>query len=324
MSAILNDADSGLPAILEALGTTDDDIKDILEYLKSHPSAEVDLTEIIKLLGINNHLLTELLAISDGVYLDPKDKVKVGTDSLYNYIYITADVRNAADQSVETAEALMSLLVGKSMAEPSKKQYCKTTPTSSEEFKEHSHCFWKKVNEAKPYLKYTNVTTDVDNKSLLKMEKYYSESYWELKIHDVCSFAHIYSVEINDARNLDNYVRYYKNELTQSAAGNKTSWNKGYVDEKAGTTYMGPLVVKFVCYDNATGVYCDNPNVRVYCQIGGTNTTGSSKDISPTGKCKDGTPYPDGTYSENMPDDGYWTSKPWTSLTLVGDEPITD
>ena len=121
---------------------------------------------------------------------------------------------------------------------------------------------------------------------------------------------------------MDHYVQYYKSELSKEGAGNKSTWNKGYVDEKIGTTYMGPLVVKFVCYDRTTGEYCEKPNVRVYCQIGGTNPTGSSKDISPEGKCKDGTPYPDGTYTENMPDDGYWTSKPWTSLTKVGDTPI--
>ena len=316
LTALLKDADGGLPAILEALGTTDDDIKDILEFLKSKP--DVDLSEIIELLGINNRLLTELLAISDGIYLDKNDKVKVGTDSLYNYIYITADVREAADKTAEVEEGLLSLLVGRSMAEPSKKQYCTTNPSTTD-VKEHSHCFWKKVDEAKPFLKYTNVTTDIDNKSLLKMEKYYSESSWELKIHDVCSYAHIYSIQINDARDMDHYVQYYKSELTQSEAGNKTTWNKGYVNEKSGTTYMGPLVVKFVSYDKATGVYCDSPNVRVYCQLAGSGQ-GSSKDISD--KDKDGTPYPDGTYNEGMKDDGYWTSKSWTELTKVGDTAI--
>jgi len=300
--------------ILAALGVSQSQMADILQAIKDN---KVDLTEVINQLKTANHTLSELLAISDGIYLDKNDYVD--SLKLYKYVYITATVRDAASNSTEVDEGIMSLLIGKTMAEPSKEQIVPSTAGTYGSGTIHYHCFWKRIEESKPFLKYTDVVTDKDNKTLLKMEKYYSESVWIVKIYDKCSNGHIYGILVNDARNPSRYVQYYKDELSSEAAKQSTAWNKGLLNKNEAFTgqnqqYMGPIKVKFVSYINETGVFCSAPSAKIYCQ-----SAESGSKISD--KAKDGSAY--GEYDDpNNKDDGWWTSESnYSKLNSTRDEP---
>jgi len=300
-------------SILNALGVAPGSTDTILAAIKAN---KVDLTEVINQLKTANRTLAELLAISDGVYLDINDTTYVVEDGKkvlkYKYIYVTATVREAASKSSEVDEGLMSLLVGKTMAEPTKEQIVPETAGTYGTGTIHYHCFWKKIEESKPFLKYVETVTDADNKTLLKMEKYYSESIWIVKIHDSCSRGHIYGILVNDARSINYYEKYYESYTTDPTVDYTQSkwWNKGYLnrnekpDVTASLEYMGPIKVKFVSYDNTTDTFCANPSAKIYCM-----TAGSGNSISPEGKTITGENYPTSYSDKNNKDEGYWTDE---------------
>lgn len=96
-------------SILDGLGATEvqlDSLEAILHRIED--LEEVDLSEIIRLLGINNDLLTEILAISDGIYLNEDDFDE--SKGLYRKIYMTNEAYAAAQLSSKTDEAVKAML----------------------------------------------------------------------------------------------------------------------------------------------------------------------------------------------------------------------
>jgi len=280
-------------AILTALGVTNGELPKILAAIQNN---KVDLTEIDRKLG-------EILAISDGIYLDPNDDPD--GNGKYDYIYITASVREEAESTTEVDEGLLNLLEDHFMNEPTKEQIVPATAGTYGEGTIHYHCFWKQIEKAAPFLKYCDVVTDSDKKTLLKMEKYYSESTWIVKIYDACSNGHIYGILVNDARDKDRYVKYYEDILSAEDAKLSKNWNKGLVNKNEefpdqDQEYMGPIKVKFVSYDKTTGAFCASPSAKIYCQAGD-----SSEAISD--KAKDGSKYGKFDNPDNT-DDGWWTA----------------
>jgi len=153
------------------------------------------------------------------------------------------------------------------------------------------------------------------------MIKYYSESTWIVKIYDKCRNGHIYGILVNDARNIDKYAQYYKSELSAADASQSENWNKGLRNnnedsaaKKVAIQYMGPIKVKFVSYVDSTGVFCNQPSAKIYCQNGGNNCGTSIQDYP-----KGGNKYGEWNDSTNK-DDGWWTIN-YSGLTSTVDVP---
>jgi len=156
------------------------------------------------------------------------------------------------------------------------------------------------TGQSEPFLKYVATVTDADNKTLLKMEKYYSKSKWLVKIHDVCSFAHIYSIQIIDAHNTS-YSQAYTDESTETTTD---KWNIGAYSY-GGKTYGGPIEVEFISYDKATDVFCDQPDAKIFCnQVGSGKVFASSYDTG-------------GDNHNPIADDGQWPAKYKDGTTIT-------
>lgn len=273
LSALLNTGNDTLADILSALGTSGKDIADILAYMKEH---EVDLSEIVKLLGINNDLLTEILAISDGIYLTKDDFDE--SRGLYRKIYMTNEAYAAAQLSSKTDEAIKAMLVKYQMDMPSKIQYCLPKNATSKDYKAtiaeqkysttdakvHQHSFWKRLSTGVPELTSVREVTDKDNKTLVEVIYGLEKEVWAVKIHQVCDFRHIFGIKIFDAKcsgsdtSDADYRLIYQNRQA-NLSGNTAEYNGG----------DNPIVVVFTCYDKETGKFVEQPKAQIYCVITG-------------------------------------------------------
>ncbi|MBQ0024668.1 MAG: hypothetical protein KBT00_02950 [Bacteroidales bacterium] len=332
LSALLQTGNDTAADILEGLGTAGEDIAKILEQLIDH---KVDLSEIIELLGINNHLLKELLAISDGVYLDSTKLIKTGEFAgKYSAIYLTPEAREAADKSSETEIAIASLLEMEArMTAPSKTQYVTQTYDNSGKLitsatydysksTKHGHSIWKRVRAYEGRIYSTGVTiTDSDNKTLVEVKAQSTKEIWLIKIHEVCSFRMIYGIKTDDVDGSDQHyyaARYLKTDKQVTGPdpdyfvdGKKISEYKDMPSNEADYSnthtdypkwYNGgatPIPVIFNIYNKETGVYIQ-PEAYIYCiQTGFSKpykgTNSSNKWITGTGGNED-----------QLEDDGVW------------------